>query len=78
MDPGAALTPPEGVRIEDLDEIHSRAAGEACSGSKTSDVVDASVVVGAVARHDLIVTSDPDDMIRLASALDRRLEVFGV
>ncbi len=35
----------------------------------TSDVVDASVVVGAAARADLIVTSDADDLRRLRDAL---------
>lgn len=68
----------KGCRIEDLDEVRSRAAGQACARSRTSDVIDATVVVGAVARHDLVVTSDPGDISRLASALSTSLEVFEV
>lgn len=59
----------KGCRIEDLDEARSRAAGEACGRSRTADVIDASVVVGALARGDAIVTSDPKDMERIAAGL---------
>jgi hypothetical protein len=67
-----------GCRIEDLDEDRSRKAGAACARATLSDVVDASVVVGATARGDLVVTSDPDDMLALARALRRRLDVHRV
>lgn len=67
-----------GCRFENLDEVRSRAAGEACGRSKTSDVIDATVVVGALARGDLVVTSDPNDIARIASALNRTLEIFVV
>lgn len=68
----------KGCRVEDLDEVRSRAAGQACARSKTSDVIDATVVVGAIARGDLVVTSDAKDMKRIASALNARLEIIDV
>jgi len=58
-----------GCRIEHLDEARARAAGAACGVAGTSDVVDASVVVGARARGDLVVTSDGGDLGRLPDAL---------
>lgn len=67
-----------GCRIEDLNEERSRTAGAACALAETSDVIDASVVVGATTRGDLVVTSDPHDMLALARALRRRLDVHRV
>lgn len=64
----------QGCRIENLDERGARAAGVACARSGLADLVDASVVVGALERHDLVVTSDPDDLQRIARGLGRRLE----
>jgi hypothetical protein len=65
-------------QIEALDEVRGRAAGQACGRSNTSDVLDATVVVGAIARGDLVVTSDPGDMRHLASALGTKLEIIEV
>ena len=67
-----------GCRIDDVDERRARAAGVACARSATSDVVDAYVVVGALERGDLVVSSDPDDLERIARALGRRLHVYRV
>ena len=67
-----------GCRIENLDEKRSRTAGAACARAGTSDVIDASVVTGATVRDDLVVTSDPDDMLALARALRRRLDLHRV
>jgi len=64
-----------GCRIEPLDEPKSRAAGAACARSATADVVDASVVVSALARNDIVVTSDADDLEHIAHALGRRLDI---
>jgi hypothetical protein len=41
-------------------------------------VIDATVVVGACARGDLVVTSDPDDLAAIADALGLRLELHRV
>ena len=63
-----------GCRVEALDEPLARSAGAALALAETSDVVDASVVVSAALRDDVIVTSDPDDIQHLASALGLRIE----
>jgi hypothetical protein len=47
----------------------------ACGVAGTSDVVDAAVVVGAAARGDITVTSDPADLSQIADALGRTLVI---
>ncbi len=64
-----------GCRVEALDEARARSAGAACGASATADVIDASVVVGAGARGDLLVTSDSDDITVLMSALKLELDI---
>ncbi|HET6630314.1 MAG TPA: hypothetical protein VFG91_11120 [Woeseiaceae bacterium] len=64
-----------GCRIENLDEPRARASGVACARSGTRDVTDAAVVVGALARGDLVVTSDPDDLERIAAGLDATIRL---
>ncbi|GMU78616.1 MAG: hypothetical protein AMXMBFR46_14110 [Acidimicrobiia bacterium] len=64
-----------GCTIEDLTEVRSRAAGAACGRAAIDDLIDATVVVGAVARGDLVVTSDPDDLAVIATTLRRRLDL---
>jgi predicted nucleic acid-binding protein len=59
----------KGCRIDPLSEPQSRSAGAALAASGGSDVVDAVVVVTALARDDLVVTSDPEDLRRIATAL---------
>lgn len=68
----------KGCRIEDLDELRGRAAGEACGRAGTSDVIDAAVVIGAVARRDLVVSSDRRDIAAVASALEASIEILDV
>lgn len=58
-----------GCRVETLDEVSARSAGTACARAGTSDVVDAAVVIGAAARGDVVVTSDQQDLQRIAAAL---------
>ena len=58
-----------GCRIEALDEPKARSAGAALALAETSDVVDASVAVGAAVRGDVVITSDADDIQHLASAI---------
>ncbi len=67
-----------GCRIEALDEVRARSSGAACAIASTSDAIDASVVVGAGARGDVVVTSDLQDLARLRDALglDVRIEVI--
>jgi len=54
------------VEIEPLDDLRARAAGQLCGVVKTSDVIDATVVLCASSRQQGIVTTDPDDMRRLS------------
>jgi predicted nucleic acid-binding protein len=56
------------VEIVPLDEHLSRSCGEICGAAGTSDVIDASVVIVAKERNDVIVTSDDDDLRRLDPA----------
>jgi hypothetical protein len=53
------------VEIEALDDLRARQAGQLCGISKTSDIVDASVVLCARFRKHSIITSDPGDLRRL-------------
>ena len=58
----------EEVTIIPLDEQMARACGELCAAASSPDVIDASVVIVARERRDLIVTSDPSDLRRLDPA----------
>jgi len=58
----------EEVEIVPLDEQLVRACGELCGAASAWDVIDASVVIVARERMDLIVTSDPGDLRRLDPA----------
>ena|SRR5437870_9336026 len=53
------------VEIVSLDEQLARSCGELCAATETFDVIDASVVILARERGDIIVTSDADDLRRL-------------
>ncbi|HSV68069.1 MAG TPA: hypothetical protein VLJ59_19535 [Mycobacteriales bacterium] len=64
-----------GCRVEPDDEQTGRGAGLLCSTSRTSDVVDAIVVVTAIRRDAVVVTSNPGDLSRLADALDAKLQL---
>ena len=65
-------------RVEPLEEGMAKQVGVALQKAGTSDVVDASVVVGAIGRGDTVVTSDPQDIQYLLDALEERVEVFTV
>ena len=67
-----------GCRVEALDEPKARSAGAACALAKTSDVVDASVAVGAAVRGDVIITSDAGDIEHIASAVSLRIETVTI
>ena len=67
-----------GCRVEDLTEARARSAGAACGLAGTSDVVDASVVVGAAARGDVVVTSDIGDLERLRDAVGLDVDLLPI
>jgi hypothetical protein len=68
----------EGCDIDPLDEQGARLVGSTLRRSGTDDVVDASVVVGALGRGDAIVTSGRDDITHLAQSVGRRVNVIGI
>jgi hypothetical protein len=55
----------KGCRVDSHDEATAKLAGELLAKTGTADIVDAIVVLGAIARGDAIVTSDRADMERL-------------
>jgi predicted nucleic acid-binding protein len=68
----------QACEIEPLEEADARQIGELLANARTADVIDAAVVLGAVARRDAIVTSDPDDIARLLSAAGVQLRILRV
>jgi len=68
----------KGCDIEPLDERIAKRAGELLAKSRTADVIDAVVVVGAAIRGDAIVTSDRQDVERLITALRVDLRVLTI
>lgn len=67
-----------GCRVEDLDEVQARSAGVAGARAGMADAINASVVVGAIARRDLVLTSDSNDLRKLARGLGRRIDIHPV
>jgi predicted nucleic acid-binding protein len=65
----------KGCLILPVDEHLARAAGTACGRARTSDVVDALVVVTAARLDATILTSDPDDLHHLADAINTKLTI---
>ena len=63
-----------GADVRPLDQTLGRAAGELLAVTKGRDVIDAALVLLA-GDGDEIVTSDPDDIERLAAASGRHLDV---
>ncbi|MGH9185233.1 MAG: twitching motility protein PilT [Acidimicrobiales bacterium] len=64
-----------GCDVDDLDDHQARSIGELLGKAGTADIVDACVVEGALRRRDLVVSSDLEDLMTLATAVNRRLEV---
>lgn len=54
------------ITIEALNDARARAAGQLCGATRTRDVIDASVALGAMARGDKLFTSDVAELRRLA------------
>jgi len=55
-------------RVEPMDDESSRRVGALAGKAKHEDVIDVCVVDGAIRRNDAVVTSDPDDLRRVARA----------
>jgi hypothetical protein len=67
-----------GCRVEALSELQARSAGAALAVSGRDDLIDAAVVVTALARQDMVVTGDPDDLRGIASALGQDISLYVV
>jgi hypothetical protein len=64
-----------GCDVEAFDDHQARAVGALGARSGVSDIVDVTVVEGALRRRDLVVSSDPDDLEGIATVAARRLEI---
>jgi hypothetical protein len=64
-----------GSEIETLDDTRARATGTLAGRARTTDIVDASVVEGALRRGDLIVSSDEGDLAAIAATVSRHLDI---
>ena len=64
-----------GCDVEALDDGQARSVGAIAARAATTDIVDACVIEGAVRRGDLVVTSDPDDLQSIASAVGHQIEI---
>src|SRR5437870_12089803 len=51
-----------GCGVEALDDDQARAVGGLAAHAAVTDIVDVTVVEGALRRRDLVVSSDPDDL----------------
>ena len=65
----ARLLGSESVEVVPLTDAAARAAGQLCGARRTSDVIDASVVLCARARNHGVLTSDFGSLRRLDPAL---------
>ena len=64
--------------VEPFDKLAARQVGELLAQSRSSDVIDASVVLSAARRNDAILTSDPQDLGYLAKCLDTPLKIISL
>jgi hypothetical protein len=67
-----------GCQAESLSAEIARASGALLGETNSADVIDASVVIGALARGDAIVSSDRSDMELLLAVGRKRLQIIDV
>jgi hypothetical protein len=68
----------KGCWIEELSKTQARATGALAARSSHDDVIDVSVVEGAIRRHHAVVTSNPNHIRLVANATGVTLEVHAV
>lgn len=61
--------------IEELSSAQARSVGTLAGRADVHDIVDVTVVEGAIRRSDLVVTTDPDDLAHVAAAVNVELVV---
>ena len=64
-----------GCEVEVLDDRRARATGTLAGRARATDIVDASVVEGALRRGDLVVSSDEGDLAAIAAAVSRHIDI---
>lgn len=64
-----------GCEVEVLDNSRARATGILAGRARATDIVDASVVEGALRRGDLIVSSDEGHLTAIATAVSRHIDI---
>ena len=67
--PLRALLKGETTAVPVLDQVMAQAAGVLCARTRTTDVIDATVVLTAKLENAVVLTSDVDDMHRLDPTL---------
>jgi hypothetical protein len=60
-----------GCEVRSFTEDQARECGRLLARNTSSDIVDASAVIVARQRGDIVLTSDPDDLSSLSTALGR-------
>ena len=64
-----------GCAVEALDHDQARKVGSLAAKAANTDIVDASVVEGALRRGDLVISFDHDDLQAIATAAGQALDV---
>jgi hypothetical protein len=64
-----------GCEVEVLDDSRARATGVLAGRARAADIVDASVVEGALRRGDLTVSADEGDLAAIAAAVSRHIDI---
>ena len=64
-----------GCETETLDDTRARATGTLAGRARVANIVDTSVVEGALRRDDLIISSDEGDLTTIAAAVGHRVDI---
>jgi predicted nucleic acid-binding protein len=68
----------KGCHVEDLSKDQARAVGAMAARARHDDVVDVSVVEGAIRRHHAVVTSNSTHIRKIADATGATIEIHSV
>jgi hypothetical protein len=68
----------KGCDIEGLTRVQARAVGALAARANHDDIVDASVVEGAVRRNDAVVTSNQDHIRKVATAAGANVTIHSI
>ncbi len=68
----------KGCQVEDLSEASARAVGALAARAQHDDIIDVSVVEGAVRRRHAVVTSNPAHIRKVAFVAGADLAIYSV